>query len=144
MMSAVNGILCCRVYTSIAVQRFSAAALDALLVGARANNARIGISGILLYKEGSFMQLLEGEESAVEMLSDRIASDVRHTRVAWVYKQYLETRLFPDWSMGFRDLEQNFPIRGFSDFLTTRLKPKVVGATASEAQKLLLAFRHEH
>lgn len=141
-MSAVNGMYCALVYTSTAVHRFSANELEGLLDVARANNSRLDVSGMLLYREGSFMQLLEGEQSTVEMLFDKITADPRHVGMTVVSKQFIAERSFPAWSMGFRDLEQEFPIRGFSDFLTTRLPPSLVGATASEAQKLLLSFKH--
>ncbi len=53
------------VYVSSAVRPFSRVDLDDLLATSRANNARVGITGMLLYKDGNFMQVLEGDEEAV-------------------------------------------------------------------------------
>jgi len=53
------------VYVSSAVTFFSSAELVTLLEKSRANNTRLGISGLLLYKDGNTMQLLEGERDIV-------------------------------------------------------------------------------
>ena len=66
------------IYVSSAVELFSAAELATLLETSRRNNAPTGITGMLLYKDGSFMQVIEGEEEEIHKLHSRISRDPRH------------------------------------------------------------------
>ena len=107
------------VYVSAARRLFSEDELAALLHLSRANNQRDGITGLLLYMDGNFMQAIEGEESAIEDLQQRLAADPRHTRITTILKLGIETRRFSDWSMGFTNIDHlpDADRRGFSDFL---------------------------
>ena len=66
------------IYASSAVKPFLQSELFELLEICRENNTRLGITGMLLYKDGNFMQLLEGEETPVRRLYEKIGSDSRH------------------------------------------------------------------
>jgi len=66
------------VYVSSAVKPFTDQELLGLLEKARENNQKLGITGMLLYKNGDFMQALEGDEQVVLSLADHIAKDLRH------------------------------------------------------------------
>ncbi|MEY4510140.1 MAG: hypothetical protein RLZZ450_2262 [Pseudomonadota bacterium] len=79
--------------------------LGDILASSRRNNPALGVSGILLYHQGSFMQLLEGEEPTVRELYTRIALDPRHHRIASLRERHIETRSFGSWSMGFVALD---------------------------------------
>ena len=63
------------VYVSSATRPFSGEDLRVLLVTCRKDNTELGVKGMLLYKDGNFMQVLEGEEGAVRGLYERIAAD---------------------------------------------------------------------
>ncbi len=58
-------------YVSSAVRPFAEDELADLLAVSRQNNARLGITGMLLYKDGNFMQVLEGEEAEVRTLYEK-------------------------------------------------------------------------
>ncbi len=60
------------VYVSSATRPFSGEDLRALLATCRKNNAELGVTGMLLYKDGNFMQVLEGDEEAVRGLYEKI------------------------------------------------------------------------
>lgn len=94
------------VYVSAAIKPFSQADLLELLSKARVNNSIIGVTGLLLYHNQSFFQILEGQEEAVTTLFARIGRDQRHDRVLLLSKKNVEERNFGDWSMGFVDVEQ--------------------------------------
>ena len=94
----------CLVYASAGVTEWSASEVEAMLLGFRAKNASLNITGLLLYKDGSFLQALEGEESVVRKLYDTIASDPRHQQVTPMLEIPIEERSFPDWSMGLKIL----------------------------------------
>lgn len=69
------------VYASTATKRFSPDELFELLPQYREKNARLRITGLLLYKLGAFMQLLEGNEDTVRSLYDTISEDPLHYNV---------------------------------------------------------------
>lgn len=93
------------VYLSAARREFSTQELRDLLATARAHNAAADVTGLLLYSQGSFMQLLEGSEAAVLSTFARVERDRRHHRVVRMLERQVEERAFPDWSMGLRPLE---------------------------------------
>ncbi len=131
------------VYVSSAVQPFSRADLDDLLATSRDNNAMAGITGMLLYKDGNFMQVLEGEEGAVRALYDKIGADPRHKGEITLRQGFTEERQFPDWSMGFRDLQspEARAVPGYSEFLNTPLSGREFSGDPTRTQKLLLTFK---
>ena len=94
-------------YVSSAVGTWATSELTALLGQSRAKNAGLGVTGVLLHREGTFMQVLEGEEDVVRPLYARIAHDPRHADVVNVWGSLSTFRRFGDWSMGFRDLNSH-------------------------------------
>lgn len=88
-------------YRSRATRTPSPAQLQELLAQARATNARLQISGMLLYSEGMFVQVIEGPEETVRGLYAKITQDPRHTRVDTVSEGLQPARLFAEWSMDF-------------------------------------------
>ncbi|HKH09805.1 MAG TPA: BLUF domain-containing protein [Rubrobacter sp.] len=131
------------VYVSSAVRPFSRPELEDLLATSRDNNARAGVTGMLLYKDGNFMQVIEGEEEAVRALYDKIGNDPRHRGEITLRQDFTEGRQFPDWSMGFRDLQspEARAIPGYSEFLNTPLTGQEFSGDPTRAQKLLLTFK---
>ena len=102
------------------------AQLIELLRLARRNNARLGVTGMLLYKEGRFMQALEGEETVVRTLLQKIAADPRHCDLKLLDEGFTDEREFGDWSMGFERLDDAAgpAPQGASDFLERSDSPK--------------------
>jgi hypothetical protein len=132
------------VYVSTAAHNFSRTELVALLAKSKENNARRDITGMLLYKDGNFMQALEGEETAVRALYATICADPRHKNWMVIDDGFEDARQFGDWSMGFRDL--NDPdirsIPGFVPFLDTALDARAFGEETGSCWELLNLFRH--
>ena len=92
------------VYESRATRLFTEAELARLLTRSRAYNHQHELSGLLLYaSDGRFVQVLEGEQTAVHALHyERIVPDPRHQRVRVLADQPLDRRRFADWRMGYR------------------------------------------
>ncbi|QIN80232.1 hypothetical protein GBA65_18810 [Rubrobacter marinus] len=130
-------------YASTATQDLSKADLNELLAQCRKNNADLGVTGMLLYKDGNFMQVLEGEESTVRSLYAKIGGDPRHKGEILLQQGTLEERQFPGWSMGYRDLDSHeaSSIPEYSEFLNTPLTGEEFSANPSRSQKLLLSFK---
>ena len=131
------------VYVSSAKEIFSPDELFALLQTSRRNNARVGITGMLLYKGGNFIQALEGEQAAIAQLHDRIQSDRRHHGLLTLLEKPIKERQFTQWSMGFSNLGDPLlrGLPGYSDFLDLPLSAEALSADPSRAQKLLQLFR---
>jgi hypothetical protein len=96
-------------YASVASAPLDDAALEALLTKARANNGRDGITGLLLYGNGHFVQVIEGEEAPVAALYAKIVTDRRHMQVFEVYRDVVSTRDFARWMMAFERLTEFKP-----------------------------------
>jgi hypothetical protein len=92
------------VYVSAAVRPLSKSELGELLAQSRKNNSRLGLTGMLLYKDGDFMQVLEGEEQVVRDMMSTIARDPRHSGILVLIQGDTSQHPFAEWSMGFRDL----------------------------------------
>jgi hypothetical protein len=103
------------VYTSAARRMMDPQELGQILSTARRNNGRLGVSGILLYEGGSFLQVLEGDEPVVRELFQTIARDERHFRVKVIEERPIAERSFSAWTMGFVSLDpkvmREFPQR---------------------------------
>lgn len=76
-----------------------------ILRASRAHNAGMGVTGMLLYSNGVFVQVLEGEEAAVGKLLDKIQRDPRHADMHVLEKKEIQRRQYAEWSMGFKRLE---------------------------------------
>ena len=131
------------IYVSSAVEPFSKAELLTLLETSRRNNALINVTGMLLYKDGNFMQVIEGEEADIRKLQTRISLNPRHNGLITLLEQSIEQRQFSDWSMGFKDLSDPGlrSVPGYSEFLSRPLTSAEFASNPSRAQKLLLTFK---
>ncbi|MBC7497205.1 MAG: BLUF domain-containing protein [Sphingomonadaceae bacterium] len=78
---------------------FNSAMLGGILVGARRNNRRDGLTGALICRADLYLQLLEGPEPAVEAALARIERDDRHVDVERLVAGTIPARLFPAWDM---------------------------------------------
>lgn len=140
--------LYCLVYTSVANQKMSDQHLQALLLKARSNNTPLNITGMLLYLDPYFIQILEGTEAVVNERFDVIKKDSRHGKVRLIYKRTLEERAFPNWTMGFNKItdESVKAMEGFYDFWqrqTTELFSDSPSETEKMFIKLLNKFKDE-
>ena len=126
------------VYASAAVEAFSEVQLVQLLARARTNNERLGVTGLLLYDEGSFLQVLEGDAKVIELLYETIARDKRHQRVIALLSREAPERHFAKWRMGFAAMNASSKkMPGYTEYWQARAEP----AAASAASRLLESFR---
>lgn len=91
------------VYVSSASRDFEESDIRYILEQSHRNNAARGMTGALLFHEGNFLQILEGERETVEALYALIARDPRHRGVLRLLGYDCDTRLFAQWTMGFAD-----------------------------------------
>ncbi len=88
-------------YLSEAVSDMSFLGLMRLLESARAFNQTNGISGILLYDNQQFGQIIEGESASVMKAWKRIQEDKRHHRIELLEIREISERSYPDWLLRF-------------------------------------------
>lgn len=72
-----------------------------ILAASQVNNARVGVTGALMFNQGCFAQVLEGPQSAIEATFERIQQDARHGDVSLLAFGPAEARGFPVWSMAY-------------------------------------------
>lgn len=94
------------VYSSTAVEPFDDERLTDLLEHSRRENGRSGITGMLLYRKGRFIQFLEGPEDRVRALIARITADPRHTGLRVMLDGHPQERQFADWTMGYERVSE--------------------------------------
>jgi hypothetical protein len=131
------------VYVSTATIPFFRLDLRELLSKSRDHNVELGITGMLLFKDGNFLQVLEGEREKVRALYQKISGDPRHSKIATLFEGTSDRRDFPDWSMGFQDLgaPETMKIPGYSHFLNTSLTAADFSSDPGRAKTLLLLFK---
>lgn len=92
-------------YMSTANKDFSTNELESLLKNAKKSNENKNITGLLVVKGRTFLQCLEGEKSDVLNLFNKIKDDSRHRDVIELLEEETNTRYFPNWSMGFKNIK---------------------------------------
>jgi len=111
------------VYISTAIEEFDHHSLQPLVELASAKNREHNITGMLCYRGGSFLQVLEGPREAVERLFDNISADERHTMIQTILVEPIDDRLFEAWNMGLCNFDSPFTadhaeFRTIAGFLT--------------------------
>ena len=129
------------IYASAGTEEFTPQDIVELLDKAKENNSKLDVTGMLLYEDGSFFQVLEGEYEAVSKLFKKIALDKRHEKIIKIIQEPIEERLFGDWTMGYSGISKNDlkDIEGLNDFFSSR--QCYTELDSGRAKKLLAAFK---
>lgn len=131
------------VYVSVAAHPMSEDDLKEILAVSRRNNEKLNVTGMLLYRDGFFIQALEGPRVNVEPLYARIAQDPRHRNVLRVYCEPITMRSFERWTMSFHHLHdaELSTVSGYTDYLDQPFGPEAFLETPDRAHVLLHHFR---
>ncbi|TDY35182.1 BLUF domain-containing protein [Janthinobacterium sp. 75] len=129
------------IYASTSPREFDRQELLILLKKARATNAMLDITGMLLYENKNFFQVLEGSESAVMQLFEEICADKRHQAIVRIIQEPIAKRSFCDWTMSFSNVsrEELCNIEGLNDFFEGN--SVFLQLDGGRAKKLLAAFQ---
>lgn len=131
------------IYVSTSVKMMNDSELLDILKKSRTNNEAGNVTGMLLYKGGNFMQVLEGPDDAVEAVFEKIKKDPRHKDVSVISREQIQMRQFPSWEMAFQNLDnpaiKNEP--GYSQFLHDEFTAQVYRENPLRAYIMLLSFR---
>jgi len=132
-------------YISKATQSMSQDDLEEILRTSRENNGRLGITGMLLYGNNTFVQILEGEEKAVHELIGKIKRDPRHADFHVLKKKTIDRREFADWSMDFKRVsgEEFQAVKGLEQLVEKDFNATFLESHASIVESLMEHFRKE-
>ena len=120
-------------YASRADASMDAAQIAAILETSRAHNQREGITGVLCFSEGIFLQVLEGGRAAVTRLYNRIAADGRHRDLELLAYDEIGERRFAGWSMGLVNMARLNPALLLKYSERATLDPFTVSGAVSKA-----------
>ncbi|EHL29273.1 BLUF domain-containing protein [Legionella drancourtii] len=128
------------IYASIANINFDDTNLIELLTEAREKNSHLNVTGMLLYCDYNFFQIIEGQERIIQTLFKNIKNDPRHKNVTTIVEEPIQSRSFAKWTMGFANATkaQLSMIEGMNDFFNE--EKCLVNIKSGRAKKILNAF----
>ena len=89
------------IYSSEAAPGLATPDLEGMLAESRIRNRVCGITGVLVFVDGAFLQILEGEKHDVLELMERIERDPRHHGVKVFHEEETDERAFASWNMAY-------------------------------------------
>lgn len=130
------------IYVSTATGILDEDELKRILESSVRHNSPQQVTGMLLYFDGSFMQVLEGDEAAIDEVMSRISNDRRHHSIFVLVKEPIETRESGSWSMGFKRLTKKDAesCPEFAPFFEAGFDARRMGATPGIAMGMLTEF----
>jgi hypothetical protein len=133
-------------YISQASAPMSSEDLLSLLMQCRRNNTARDITGMLLFANGTFLQVVEGDDRVVDDLVAVIGKDPRHTSLQLLGRRAIEARQYADWSMGFeRVTTESFKtIEGLRDFSEKDFNFATLASSQAIVQGLMEHYRVSH
>lgn len=131
------------VYVSYASTRLSESELIELLQKCRVNNKANDITGMLLYLQERFIQILEGEHNVLKRLLNKIEKDPLHKKVSVILEGESSERIFKNWSMGFKNLSLTDynELSGFQDMDTFFAKQDISNESSAPLIFLKLFYK---
>jgi hypothetical protein len=108
------------VYVSTAKRLLTELELVDLLNVARDKNKKYDVTGMLIYCEGTFMQVIEGDKASVDLIYKAIEQDTRHKNIIKLATGKIDERNFPDWSMAFASVNSE-TLRDIEGYLSSPL-----------------------
>jgi hypothetical protein len=92
------------IYVSNRKPSCTEAEIEKILASCKKNNPSLDITGVLLYSDSKFIQLVEGESKVIMSLYDKIKLDARHSNCMMISYGPIKEKSFPSWHMGARKL----------------------------------------
>jgi hypothetical protein len=133
-------------YLSRETDSFSVRGLVELLEHCKNNNPALGVTGMLMYANGTFLQTLEGEAETVEILLAKIERDKRHHGFQVIKRESIDERIYKNWSMGFERLTEAalHDEPALKAFQLDDFNPEFLSAHPSVVENLIQRHRSLH
>ncbi|MEG3620257.1 BLUF domain-containing protein [Magnetovibrio sp. PR-2] len=111
------------IYSSSASSDITPEDIQAILRVSQRKNSQVGITGVLLFVEGTFIQVIEGSQFSLDQFMWDIRQDQRHDNIETLCTETIQTRMFPNWSMAYiGDLKPFSSIKGLKSAETVILR----------------------
>lgn len=132
------------VYVSTATNPLELNDIHAIERVAIINNEKAGLTGVLTYCDGKFMQFLEGQISDVEQIFAAIKKDPRHHSIDVLRLDFIPERQFTDWHMKYTDVSEIHEKHGpvYYKIFNTQVDTLSVSLKAEESIAMLVAFKN--
>ncbi len=130
-------------YVSRSIMWLDRFQLNVLLESSRKNNLKKNITGMLLYLDQHFMQLLEGNKQDLLDLLNVIGNDTRHYNLRVLFQKSIKHRCFSDWSMAYKSLSSDEikNLTGRSSFLKPDENVLLDNIKSAQIYKTMRQFR---
>lgn len=130
------------IYVSTATSELSPKETRHILDASVRHNMRQHLTGLLLYSHGSFMQVLEGDQAAVDETMSRIGSDPRHHNISLMSRSPIASREFGKWAMAFRGIRapEEAILPSYAPFFRCGFNAQVMEAKPGLALEILHQF----
>ena len=132
------------IYTCALRDHVGVSELDKIAEVSRIRNMTTGVTGIIFCKDGSVLQVLEGEKTIIENLYEKISKDARISNPLVLIRREVPKREFPNWSMGYKNADEDLAsfeltISSFRQALAKNLSPELdtIGWTFARVNGLL-------
>jgi hypothetical protein len=104
------------------------------------NNEKSEITGMLLYQEDNFMQMIEGNKAGVLELYDKVAMDKRHKDMYKIMSGQINKRNFNDWSMGFCNINETGHHSNYEAFIQENIRLRTFEHDSQSAYDFIVKF----
>jgi hypothetical protein len=104
-------------YISNKTETTDKASLEKIFATTQANNKHKSVTGILLFHEQSFLQVLEGDKTTLQELFLNIKKDSRHENIFVILDKKNERRIFDNYKSGFSIVKSKSDIKNLKDYL---------------------------
>lgn len=133
-------------YVSCTKEPMSSEALLELLLECRRNNQACGVTGMLLYGNGTFLQVVEGDDQVVDELVEKILKDSRHDDIQVLSRKSIAEREYAEWSMGFEQFsdEDLGKVEGLANFRPDNFTFEYLSGHGPVVDSLLQHYRQPH
>lgn len=130
------------IYLSSGLKDLTTSDVKEILVKAKENNRDKNITGVLLYLDKNFIQVLEGEKEDIIKLYQKISLDHRHKNVIKVIEGNIVSRQFDKWDMGFIEIDSD-DLKDLSEYKDFNFK-NIFSKTDFIAETFLTTFLKSH
>lgn len=132
------------IYASQAVHPMSDGELLEILQASRERNSQHNITGKLVYRNGVFLQVIEGEDSDLEPIWTSIKADPRHHNIVEIYYKPILERDFTEWAMGFANISgvDLTSVPGYTTFMEDDFFQGILCVKPGQALNFLLDLKY--
>jgi hypothetical protein len=129
------------VYVSNRKSTCTPAEIENILSACKKNNPPLNITGVLLYSNTKFIQLVEGEAKVIMDLYDKIKKDARHSNPVMISYNPIKEKSFPSWHMGSKDISSGVQFKTDISKEDKKIFDQILNGEEENGQRVLNLLR---